>query len=120
MLHLPNEIINLILSYRDPHPLAKCFKSIIKNYNKIYDDDDNYLSFIEYFKIAKMTMDMNYDHSYNFYINYNVKGQCKRNNELLICCRCNKDLQVNDIFMNTSKKIECYDCYYRNFIRKSS
>ena len=46
-MHLPNELINLILSFREPHPLFHILQKVIHKYikQKLYLD----LSFYEWY-----------------------------------------------------------------------
>jgi hypothetical protein len=46
-MNFPNEILNLIFSFRENHPIAKILKPYIEEYHNSADNGDYYFSFKE-------------------------------------------------------------------------
>ena len=120
---LPNEIIDKILLFRDPHPMADILKHLINNYNdyndfnayNIHNVYNNYNFFVDeddntpfYYYVLELS-----DKCYMETLwlkGYRIR--IKNNLNRLKCCQCSKLFELYDKYLMNTKRntIHCRNC----------
>jgi hypothetical protein len=115
--NLPNEILNIIFSFRENHPTAKIMKPIINDYNKSDDNGDYYFTFQQWTfenlleeklnKSKYIIKEAEDQHNIDIYMNREYDyGDCFYVND--------DNIKSIDFYINHIKKIETAEWHYHS------
>ena len=114
---LPMELINKILIMRPTHPTAKLLQKTIREYNNMYNDESDYISFHKYIKEGGHSDTELYDSALQYlFSRCNIKLKCRRVDERIICSVCDLHMWDKSYYYHwlNWQFVNCENCFETN------